>query len=374
MSNNLQQVFSKFGFKTKKNRGDKDRKISTRRIQSENTNNRDRDRESDSDDYKQTVSNHNRNNNNNQQQQPPHPHHSSHSQNSLNKLQRAYLQQQREYLQQQQLRALQKKKKHHSQHHQSGLNNNNNIMSQYNPTKSNKPNPSFPSNPQNHSSSSKHATSSSSSKRSTKSRTKQHHPNGAYNHLDPKAFSQNMTECQIQKLMGLRTAPSYRTDEKGYIDFQPGLFVRKHFVVIDTLGRGTFSKVFEAVDVMDQTKIAIKVIRNTHRYIEAAKTELRVLQHITNADDGTSACIHLKDHFSWNNHPCFVFKLYGPSIYTVMSRNRFRPFPDCIARSLTFQICNAIQFLHHLGIIFTDLKPENMVFVDGRTYPVKIHG
>jgi len=73
-------------------------------------------------------------------------------------------------------------------------------------------------------------------------------------------------------------------------------------------------------------------------------------------------------------HPCFVFELYGPSIYTIMSRNRFRPFPDCIARSLTYQICNAIQFLHHLGIIFTDLKPENMVFVDGRTYPVKIHG
>eukprot|EP01084_Bolivina_argentea_P311584 539378_1 len=182
-----------------------------------------------------------------------------------------------------------------------------------------------------------------------------------------------MSSQEIKKLFKLDESPIYKTDEKGYIEFQAGLFIRNQFVLLDTLGRGTFSKVFEAVDVSDQTKCAIKIIRNTHRYIEAAKTELRVLQHLTNADDGTSACIHLKDHFSWNQHPCFVFKLYGPSIYTIMSRNRFRPFPDCICRSLTYQICNAIQFLHHLGIIFTDLKPENMVFVDGRTYPVKIH-
>ena len=40
--------------------------------------------------------------------------------------------------------------------------------------------------------------------------------------------------------MGLRTPPSYRTDEKGYIEFQPGLFIRDHFVCLDTLGRGMY--------------------------------------------------------------------------------------------------------------------------------------
>lgn len=145
-------------------------------------------------------------------------------------------------------------------------------------------------------------------------------------------------------------------------------------IVIDTLGRGTFSKVFETINIRDQSKMAIKVIRNTHRYIEAAKTELRVLQHITNADDGNSACIHLMQYFSWNNHPCFIFKLYGASIYTVMSKNKYRPFPDAMVRSLTYQICNAIQFLHNLGIVFTDLKPENMVFCDSRTYSVIYDG
>ena len=72
-----------------------------------------------------------------------------------------------------------------------------------------------------------------------------------------------------------------------------------------------------------------------------------------------------KSSFSMEYHPCFIFKLYGPSIYTVMSRNRFRPFPDCIVRSLAYQICMQYNF-YIIGIIFTDLKPENMVFVDGK--------
>ena len=85
------------------------------------------------------------------------------------------------------------------------------------------------------------------------------------------------------------------------------------------------------------------MIRNSHRYIEAAKTELRVLQHITNADDGRSCCIHLKHSFHWNKHPCLAFKLYGPSIYTIMAKNHYRPFPEHIVKDLTIQICTAIQ-------------------------------
>src|SRR5690242_20100239 len=56
-----------------------------------------------------------------------------------------------------------------------------------------------------------------------------------------------------------------------------------------------------------------------------------------------SCCIHLRDHFTWNYHPCFVFKLYGPSVYTIMSKNGYRPFPDNIVRDLAVQICSSIQ-------------------------------
>lgn len=121
--------------------------------------------------------------------------------------------------------------------------------------------------------------------------------------------------------------------------------------------------------------MAIKVIRNSPKYIKAAKTELHILKQIKSTDtNGSYFCIHVKDSFSWNGHPCFMFKLYGGSVYDVMSKNKFRPFPDLIIRSLAYQICSAVKFLHNLNIIYTDLKPQNMVFVDSRTYEVMHNG
>ena len=98
-----------------------------------------------------------------------------------------------------------------------------------------------------------------------------------------------------------------------------------------------------------------------------------MLQHITNADDGRSCCIHLKDSFHWNKHPCLAFKLYGPSIYTIMAKNHYRPFPDQIVKDLTLQICTAIQCMYHYLIysFCCNLKVIMLVFClfPGLFYP-----
>jgi dual-specificity kinase len=57
-----------------------------------------------------------------------------------------------------------------------------------------------------------------------------------------------------------------------------------------------------------------------------------------------------------------------------MAKNNYRAFPPTIVRDLSVQICSAVQFLHNLSIIFTDLKPENIVFIDGRTKQYLING
>ena len=44
---------------------------------------------------------------------------------------------------------------------------------------------------------------------------------------------------EIQKCDEAFQKPAeYKTDEKGYIDFAAGLFVRNRYIIIDTMGRG----------------------------------------------------------------------------------------------------------------------------------------
>jgi len=172
----------------------------------------------------------------------------------------------------------------------------------------------------------------------------------------------------------------YSCDSKGYIDCTPGLVLCGKYRMRRQLGSGTFSRVFECDRVHNQSdpnghyqpqKYAVKVIRNVRSYRFAAKTELDILRMIrANDADGDSCCIHIvdNDHFRGHSkvlsHPIFVFPLLSQSIYSFMRSNKYRPFSYDDAIDLLEQICIGVAFMHSLNIIITDLKPENIMFVD----------
>eukprot|EP01083_Nonionella_stella_P091068 254519_1 len=166
----------------------------------------------------------------------------------------------------------------------------------------------------------------------------------------------------------------YEQDAKGYLVFVEGLLIANKYKLLKQLGKGTFSRVFECyqVDVnrnkkikhKNRSKLAIKVIRNQYKYQMAAKTELQVLNTIRDNDpNDTSCCIHIRQFITWRGHPIFVFPLYGPSLYSFMVRNKYKPFCYRHAIHLMYQLCRGVAYIHSLNIIITDLKPENIVLV-----------
>ena len=50
------------------------------------------------------------------------------------------------------------------------------------------------------------------------------------------------------------------------------------------MGQGTFGKVVEAVDVTNNKRVAIKIIRAIPKYRDASKIEVRVLQKLKEKD------------------------------------------------------------------------------------------
>ncbi len=141
-------------------------------------------------------------------------------------------------------------------------------------------------------------------------------------------FHSKITKKEVTNLLGLRCYPSYKMDNNGYIQFEKGLFIRNQFVLINTLGKGTFSKVFEAININNKQRCAIKFIRNEERVIHATKAELKILEYIKlNDKNKTSNCIHMIADFEYKKHPCLVFKLFGMSLYQLTVKNRYKPFP-----------------------------------------------
>jgi len=153
------------------------------------------------------------------------------------------------------------------------------------------------------------------------------------------------------------------TDAHGYINFRSKTIIHKRYRVEKQIGKGTFSRVFAAYDMREGVWVALKIGRRTEKFKLAAKIEQQILYHIKKKDKSDeSNCAHLNKAFTYKGHPCFVFDLLGRNLYRVLYSNNYFPFSPNHTKSFLKQILEAVKFLHQNQIIYTDLKPENIVF------------
>jgi len=175
-------------------------------------------------------------------------------------------------------------------------------------------------------------------------------------------FSHKQRSCQEESVEVNNANHQYTYDEKGYIVCSKGLVINGRYQLVEALGKGTFSRVFGANDLITKNKKAVKVIRNLEKYQIAAKIESKVLFCIRDNDpESNYPVIHIIDYSYYNSHPIFIFPLYGRSLYRFLADNYFQPFPDCHVKHIIRQIIQAVAYVHSLGIIITDLKSENIV-------------
>ena len=164
----------------------------------------------------------------------------------------------------------------------------------------------------------------------------------------------------------------YFCDSKGRIKFVPNLRLAGRFRLIKQLGDGISSRVFEVLDESNGSKKAIKCIKNVIEYKKIAKNEISILNKIANKDENNDhCCVHLLEYCEYKEHPLLVFPLLGRSIYDFLKYNSHQPFKQQDLKDIARQIFTAVSFVHSLDIIITDIKTENIVFVNDDPKEVK---
>ncbi|XP_061858143.1 dual specificity protein kinase CLK1-like isoform X1 [Colius striatus] len=155
-------------------------------------------------------------------------------------------------------------------------------------------------------------------------------------------------------------------DEEGHLICQSGDRLSARYEVVATLGTGAFGKVVECIDHEDHNRhVAVKIIKNVPTCTEAAHLEVQVLQHLKAVDpNGRYHCVRMLEWFTYRDHVCIVFELLGLSTYDFLKQNGFLPFELDHIRQMAYQICESVNFLHLKKLTHTDLKPENIVFVN----------
>lgn len=146
---------------------------------------------------------------------------------------------------------------------------------------------------------------------------------------------------------------------------RPGAIINDKYRIVKKLGKGYFGRVVEVIDMETEKTMALKISRNKSKCKKAAKTEIMTLRYISRRDpNNMSLCTKMTNCFVYNGHYCMTFELLGCDIYHFLKKNAFFPFPLNDVRHIAYQLCYSVNFLHRRGIIHTDLKPDNILFVD----------
>lgn len=146
---------------------------------------------------------------------------------------------------------------------------------------------------------------------------------------------------------------------------------------IKIVGKGAFGEVYKYFDYKLQKKIAVKIINDEPRFLEAAKREINFLKIIKISNMEDYPVINMLGDFVHLNRQYILFDYLSIDLYKF-----YRKYPEEIDLDMGiymfYNIAKGLKFIHSLNIIHADLKPENIMigycrkYRDVRRYKIKI--
>ncbi|EHN00780.1 Sky1p [Saccharomyces cerevisiae x Saccharomyces kudriavzevii VIN7] len=174
-------------------------------------------------------------------------------------------------------------------------------------------------------------------------------------------------------------------NEESLKDYRPGgyhpafkgePYKDSRYILVRKLGWGHFSTVWLARDTINNTHVAMKIVRSDKVYTEAAEDEIKLLQRVNDADNtkddsmGANHILKLLDHFNHKGpngvHVVMVFEVLGENLLALIKKYEHRGIPLIYVKQISKQLLLGLDYMHRrCGIIHTDIKPENILMEIG---------
>ncbi|WZZ48535.1 hypothetical protein YC2023_048642 [Brassica napus] len=143
-----------------------------------------------------------------------------------------------------------------------------------------------------------------------------------------------------------------------------GVLGMSHFKLLKRLGCGDIGSVYLAELSGTRCHFAVKVMDKAslenRKKLNRAQTEREILQLLDHPFLPT-----LYTHFETDRFSCLVMEYCpGGDLHTLRQRQPGKHFSEYAARFYAAEVLLALEYLHMLGVVYRDLKPENVLVRD----------
>ncbi|KAL9230200.1 hypothetical protein vseg_005585 [Gypsophila vaccaria] len=149
------------------------------------------------------------------------------------------------------------------------------------------------------------------------------------------------------------------------------------YFVTEYLGSAAFSKAVQAHDIQTGIDVCLKIIKNDKDFFDQSLDEIKLLKYV-NKHDPTDKhhLLRLYDYFYHQEHLFIVCELLRANLYEFQKFNLESGgepyFTMGRIQAIARQCLEALDYLHNLGIIHCDLKPENVLIKSYSRCEIKV--
>uniref|UniRef100_A0A3Q3E0M3 Homeodomain-interacting protein kinase 1-like n=1 Tax=Hippocampus comes TaxID=109280 RepID=A0A3Q3E0M3_HIPCM len=144
------------------------------------------------------------------------------------------------------------------------------------------------------------------------------------------------------------------------------------YSVLDFIGEGCYGKVAVCKSLDTSEMVAIKILKNDPSIKQDTDKELSMLKMIRDMDADSANVVKFFEQFEHEGNICLVFEVLDCDLIYLLEERQRQPLSLDEIRVIAHQLLVALVTLKRVGILHTDIKPDNIMIVNRKEQPLKV--